>query len=85
LRTPLANLRNIADMFETDYLTKEEVHWLMKDINPMVKGAELTLSNLLEWAGNQMKGQSISLAQLIFSSSVSKWNKHLVTPCKKRV
>jgi signal transduction histidine kinase len=67
LRTPLANLRNIADMFETDYLTKEEVHWLMKDINPMVKGAELTLSNLLEWAGNQMKGQSISLAQLDIS------------------
>lgn len=64
LRTPLANLRNIADMFETDYLTTEEVRWLMKDINPMVKGAELTLSNLLEWAGNQIKGQSISLAQL---------------------
>jgi len=64
LRTPLANLRNIADMFETDYLSTEEVRWLMKDINPMVKGAELTLSNLLEWAGNQMKGQSISLAQL---------------------
>jgi signal transduction histidine kinase len=64
LRTPLANLRNIADMFETDYLSKEEVHWLMKDINPMVKSAELTLSNLLEWAGSQIKGRSINSSQL---------------------
>jgi signal transduction histidine kinase len=64
LRTPLANLRNMADMFEMDYLTNEEIHQLMKDINPMVKSAELTLSNLLDWAGNQIKGQSINLTQL---------------------
>ncbi|MBS1502150.1 MAG: tetratricopeptide repeat-containing sensor histidine kinase [Bacteroidetes bacterium] len=64
LRTPLANLRNIADMFDTDYLSKEEVHWLMKDINPMVRSAELTLSNLLEWAGNQIKGRSVNSSQL---------------------
>jgi len=64
LRTPLANLRNMADMFDMDYLTNEEIHQLMKDINPMVKSAELTLSNLLEWASNQIKGQSISVTQL---------------------
>jgi len=64
LRTPLANLRNIADMFDTDYLSKEEVHWLMKDINPTVKSAELTLSNLLEWAGNQIRGRSVNSSRL---------------------
>jgi signal transduction histidine kinase len=64
LRTPLANLRNISDMFDADYLTNEEVHFLMKDVNPTVKSAELTLSNLLEWAGSQMKGQSITVSQL---------------------
>ncbi len=64
LRTPLANLRNISDMFDADYLSNEEVHFLMKDVNPTVKSAELTLSNLLEWAGSQMKGQSINISQL---------------------
>jgi len=60
LRTPVANLSNIVQMFETGYLTFEEVHDLMKEINPVVKGAELTLSNLVEWAGSQIKGQSIN-------------------------
>ncbi|HVV55968.1 MAG TPA: ATP-binding protein [Mucilaginibacter sp.] len=64
LRTPLANLRNIADMFDSEYLSAEEVQWLMKDINTMVKSAELTLSNLLEWAGSQIKGRSVNSSQL---------------------
>ena len=59
LRTPVANLSNIAEMFEAGFLTAEEVHNLMKDINPVVKGAELTLSNLVEWAGSQIKGRSV--------------------------
>src|SRR3569833_2438876 len=57
LRTPLANLRNMADMFDMDNLSNEEIHQLMKDINPMVKSAELTLSNLLEWAGGRGEGR----------------------------
>jgi len=64
LRTPLANLRNMVEMFEADYLSADEIHWLMKDINPLVKGAELTLSNLMEWAGSQIKGQSINSTRL---------------------
>lgn len=64
LRTPLANLRNIVEMFEADYITADEVHCLMKDIDPVVKGAELTLSNLTEWACSQMKGQSINSTRL---------------------
>ncbi|HTI58079.1 tetratricopeptide repeat-containing sensor histidine kinase [Mucilaginibacter sp.] len=64
LRTPLANLRNITDMFGVDYLSKEEVHILMKDINPMVKTAELTLSNLLDWAGSKIKERGVNSSGL---------------------
>jgi signal transduction histidine kinase len=64
LRTPLANLRNMVEMFEADYISADEIHWLMKDINPLVKGAELTLSNLMEWAGSQIKGQRVNSTRL---------------------
>jgi signal transduction histidine kinase len=57
LRTPVANLSNIIEMFETGDLSASEVRNMMKNMNPIVKGAELTLSNLLEWAGNQIKGR----------------------------
>jgi len=67
LRTPLANLRNITDMFGVDYLSKEEVHVLMKDINPMVKSAELTLSNLLDWAGSKIKERGVNSTGLDIS------------------
>ncbi len=64
LRTPLANLRNITDMFGMDYFSNEEIHSLMQEINPMVKSAELTLSNLLEWAGSNFKGRMLNAAGL---------------------
>ena len=59
LRAPVGNLSNIVEMFETGYLTPEEVQDLMKNINPVVKGAELTLLNLVEWAGSQIRGRNI--------------------------
>ena len=64
LRTPLANLRNILDMFDSDYLSTDEIHWLMKDINPLVKGAELTLSNLMDWASSNIKGRNVNSSRL---------------------
>ena len=64
LRTPLANLRNITDMFGMDYFSNEEIHSLMQEINPMVKSAELTLSNLFEWAGSNFKGRTTNAAGL---------------------
>lgn len=64
LRTPLANLRNIVEMFEADYISADEVQWLMKDINSLVKGAELTLSNLMDWAGSHIKGRNINSTRL---------------------
>jgi signal transduction histidine kinase len=60
LRTPVANLNSIVEMFETGYLNAKEVHDLMKEMNPIVKGAELTLSNLLDWAGSQIKGRTLN-------------------------
>lgn len=60
LRSPIANLGNIIEMFDDGYLTAAEVHELMKDINPIIKGAELTLSNLVDWAGSQIKGRNVN-------------------------
>jgi len=64
LRSPIANLHHTLDMFENDILTDKEVHQLMRDITPIVKGAELTLSNLLEWAGSHIKGRAIDITQV---------------------
>jgi len=64
LRTPVANLSNMVEMFEAGDLTAADVYGLMKNINPIVKGAELTLSNLLEWAGNQLKGRNVHFANV---------------------
>jgi len=71
LRTPIANLHITTALFENDDLTTDEVHRLMKDINPLIKGAELTLSNLLDWAGSHLKGRSVELTHVdIFLSGV---------------
>jgi signal transduction histidine kinase len=59
LRTPFANLHNIIELFETDSLSTEEIYGLMKRMDPVIKGAELTLSNLLEWAGSQIRGINV--------------------------
>ncbi|GAC1311527.1 MAG: hypothetical protein NVSMB24_31200 [Mucilaginibacter sp.] len=60
LSTPIANLGNITELFETNQLSTSEVRALMKDISSIVKGAELTLTNLLAWAGNQIRGRNIN-------------------------
>jgi signal transduction histidine kinase len=64
LRTPFANLRNMVEMFDADFLSAEEVHVLMKEINPLIKGAELTLTNLMDWAGSHIKGRTKKVANL---------------------
>ncbi|MFI5140435.1 MAG: sensor histidine kinase, partial [Sphingobacteriales bacterium] len=64
LRSPVANLSNIVAMFEAGYLSADEVKVLMKQINPIVKGAELTLSNLVEWAGSQIRGRNIQTSNV---------------------
>jgi signal transduction histidine kinase len=60
LRTPVANMSNIIEMFNDEYLTPAEVIELMREIAPIIKGAELTLSNLTEWAGSQIKGKNVN-------------------------
>ncbi|MGN6178318.1 MAG: tetratricopeptide repeat-containing sensor histidine kinase [Mucilaginibacter sp.] len=64
LRTPIANLVNISSLFESKDLSDQEVQMLMKDISPVIRGTELTLSNLLDWAGSQVKGRTIHLAKV---------------------
>lgn len=60
LRTPVANMSNIIEMFNDEYLTAIEVSELMREIGPVIKGAELTLSNLTDWAGSHIKGQKVN-------------------------
>lgn len=56
LRTPLAELRKITEMFDEEHISTDEAQWLMKDINSVVKSTELTLANLVDWASNHIKG-----------------------------
>ncbi|EHQ28775.1 tetratricopeptide repeat-containing sensor histidine kinase [Mucilaginibacter paludis] len=56
LRSPIQNLRNLTDMFDDGNISNEEISFLMKTINPVIKSAELTLSNLLIWADRQIRG-----------------------------
>jgi len=65
LRSPIYNLRSITDMFEEGSFSADEVSELMKGINPVVKGAELTLSNLLVWADGQIRGIKSVQAQMV--------------------
>lgn len=58
LRTPIASLSNIADLFTADYITAEEAKNLMIDLAPVIKSAELTLSNLMAFASSQIRGKS---------------------------
>jgi len=64
LRTPLANLHSILRLYHTGVLNETEIQDLMKEIEPVVQSAELTLSNLLEWAGSQIKGISHELSAI---------------------
>lgn len=81
LRTPIANLHNILELFEDDYLTHEEVHVLMQDVSPIVKGTELTLSNLLDWAGSQIKGRVVNVSKIdifLLGAEMEQTFKHLL-------
>jgi signal transduction histidine kinase len=65
LRGPIGNLRNVTDLFEQGTLSNEETQQIMKNMNPVVKGAELTLTNLLQWANNQIQGGSVAASNVM--------------------
>ncbi|QKJ30034.1 hypothetical protein HQ865_09785 [Mucilaginibacter mali] len=64
LRTPIASLISISDLFAVGYITADEVTKLMQDLTPVIKGAELTLSNLMGFADNQMQGQKVRASSI---------------------
>lgn len=69
LRSPFANLRGIIEIFEADYISQEEMHRLLIEMSTIIKGAELTLLNLVEWAGGNLramdvKSEEVDLCQL---------------------
>jgi signal transduction histidine kinase len=59
LRGPIGNLSSLTSLFEGGHLKEDEVKQVMSSISPVIKGAELTLKNLLDWAENQIKGTSL--------------------------
>ncbi|OCX53674.1 hypothetical protein BEL04_05100 [Mucilaginibacter sp. PPCGB 2223] len=64
LRGPIGNLRNVTDLFEQGALSDDEIQQVMKNMNPVVKGAELTLTNLLQWANNQIQGSNVTATEV---------------------
>lgn len=71
LRGPVGNLRNVTDLFEQGALTNDEIQQVMKNMNPVVKGAELTLTNLLQWANNQIQGSSVATTDVRLTPVIS--------------
>lgn len=69
LRSPFANLRGIIEIFEADYISQDEMHQLLIEMSTIIKGTELTLLNLVEWAGGnlkamEVKSEAVDLSQL---------------------
>ena len=61
LKTPLANISGIVDLFGSGDISAQEAQELMIAVDPVIKGAELTLSSLVEWAGSQVKGNRLNV------------------------
>lgn len=61
LRTPISNLKMALDFFRSDMFTKDEVVELMQKITPLIDVADLTISNLFNWATSQMRGLKIKM------------------------
>lgn len=60
LRTPISSLRSIMGMFQHNDLTEEQAISLLKRMLPALDGADLTLSNLLNWSVKQMNGLNVN-------------------------
>ncbi len=60
LRTPITSLRSIMGLFQQHDLNEEQTVVLLKRMLPALDGADLTLSNLLNWSVKQMNGLKIN-------------------------
>lgn len=64
LRTPIGSLRSIMQLFQKEGLGEEETVTLLKRMLPALDAADLTLSNLLNWAIKQMSGIKLNQATI---------------------
>jgi len=64
LRTPISSLRSIVSMFQQHDLTEEQAIALLKRMLPALDGADLTLSNLLNWSVKQMNGLKVNKSNI---------------------
>jgi len=60
LRTPISSLRSIMHLFQKEGLDEEQTVALLKRMLPALDAADLTLSNLLNWAIKQMNGLKLN-------------------------
>lgn len=60
LKSPLNNVSSIVELFGSGDMSAAEVQSLMLAMDPVIKGAELTLASLVEWAGSQVRGNQVN-------------------------
>ncbi len=56
LRSPLASLSSLLELYNRDYIGIEELREMMDDLSHNVNSVNETLSQLLHWAKNQLQG-----------------------------
>jgi len=75
LRTPISNLKMAMDFFRNEMLTKDELLELMQQITPLIDVADLTMSNLFNWAISQMHGLKVKMSFFSIHSVVAEMEK----------
>jgi signal transduction histidine kinase len=65
LRTPISSLRSVMGLFQQHDLTEEQAAALLKRMIPALDGADLTLSNLLNWSVKQMTGLKVNKTNVL--------------------
>lgn len=75
LRTPISNLKMALDFFRNEMFTKDEVVELMQKITPLIDVADLTMSNLFNWATSQMQGLKVKKSSFSLCTIVAEMEK----------
>lgn len=84
LRMPISNLQSVVDLFHSDGLTVDEATSLIREIAPIVAGADLTLNNLISWAKSQTKGLHFNATEINLYSLVQEIQLEFYHPLKKK-
>lgn len=56
LRSPVANLKNLLDLFDKDYISGEELNFVAKNLKKNVDMLYINLDTVLQWSYSQIGG-----------------------------